>query len=54
MALPIPTFVVTDGGVGYVYAIGDGTNQPLSVAATPASLVAQQISLPRLSLAGGQ
>ena len=35
VALPIPTFVVTDGGVGYVYAIGDGTNQPLSVAATP-------------------
>lgn len=54
VALPIPTFVVTDGGVGYVYAIGDGTNQPLSVAATPATLVAQQIRLPRLSLAGGQ
>ena len=52
VALPIPTFVVTDGGVGFVYAIGDGTNQPLSVAATPASLVAQQVSLPSLSVAG--
>ncbi len=50
--LPIPTFVVTNGGVGYVYAIGDNANQPLSAAATPSSLIAQEISLPSLSVAG--
>jgi hypothetical protein len=50
VALPVPTFVVTDGGIGYVYAIGDVTNQPLSVVATPASLVAEEVSLPSLFL----
>ena len=46
--LPIPTFIVTDGGVGYLYAIGDDTNFPVSATATPQSIIAKFLNLPAI------
>ncbi len=48
VVLPIPPFVVANETPGFVYALGGANGLPLTVVATPDSILAQTVNLPTL------